>query len=190
MSFAHSNTHMTVIQLIDRGWNPRLIKKYLGKEDLCAWLGQGRATRLYRISRIQAMEAKQDFREEMNLVQLRCKSVQQRHQLDQKKQKVIAIANEMPLPRLTLSYPEMLTRAWLSNAGSVGTSERVALDYLLGTMDSLGKSLNTYAGHPGVREARVILRNRFLKHVREHYPLLSGEIDQMMSAHKEAPLKS
>jgi hypothetical protein len=182
---------MTVVQLIDRGWTQRLIKMFLGKEDLRAWLGQGRATCLYKVSRILETESSNAaFQEELRLSQSRSKNAQQRGQLDQKKQRVLNLAAAMPLPELPLPFPEMLKRAWLANNGAATTSERVALDFLLVTMDSLGRSLQLYAGHPGVREAREKLKTRYLEHIRERYPLLSGEIDQMLSTQKEAQTTS
>jgi len=188
---AYSETHMTVVQLIERGWTQRLIKMFLGKEDLRPWLGQGRATCLYKKSRILATESSNEaFQAEMQLSRSRSKSSHQRGQLEGKRQKVLDLANAFPMPELTFTFPELLKNAWLANDGGARTSERVALDYLLVTMDSLGKSLQLYAGHPGVREARELLKTRFLEHIRKRYPLLSGEIDQMLSTQKEAQTKS
>lgn len=187
MSSKHTETHMTVAQLIERGWNLRLIKKYLGNADLDAWLGKGRSTRLYKISKILLTENSNDaFKMELQALKQRCLQPTQRSYIEQKKQRVLDLAIETPMPVLSDPFAEVLKQAWLSETDVKGSAERVALEFLLLTMETLGRPLMIFSGYPGVREAREVLRNRYLRHIRDHYPMLSEEVDVFMSNQREA----
>jgi len=95
-----------------------------------------------------------------------------------KRQTLLNCVALMPMPELQHPFPALIAAAQNSAVLQAGGSpERVALEYLLGTMNSLGHSLNIYASHPGVRDARQALRIRILEHIRERYPMLSDEVD-------------
>jgi len=179
---ADVNMHLTVLQIIDRGWTRRMIDLFLGDADLQTRPGHrsGRPARLYCVSRVLKVESSnEDFQAELDMSRFHASRSQRR--IEVKRQTLLNCVAQMLMPALQQPYSALLTVA--KNAAvlqTAGSPDRVALDYLLATMNSLGHSLNIYASHPGVRDAREALRIRILEHIREHYPMLSGDVDQML----------
>ncbi|MCU6502299.1 hypothetical protein LPN04_31340 [Rugamonas sp. A1-17] len=159
-----------------------MIDLFLGDADLQTRPGHrsGRPARLYCVSRIlQAESNNEEFQAELDMSRFHASRSQRR--IEAKRETLLSYVALLPMPALVQPYTAVLSSARNANVLHTGASpDRVALDYLLGTMNSLGLSLNIYASHPGVRDAREALRIRILKHIREHYPMLSAEVDLML----------
>ena len=87
------------------------------------------------------------------------------------------LAQDLPLPDLTLTFEELVTAARALQAKEVSCASqpvlRLALEILLDTMKSLDWQLDDFVGQSGVREARKILRRRMLALIIDRYPALS-----------------
>lgn len=169
--------YLTVQQILQRGWTRRLIEHYLGKEDARTAPGRrsGRPACLYSLHRVITVErTNPTLQGELALVQDRAGAARDRIVL--KRQVLQDVVHRIPLPPLSVPLSELLT----ATSDASDCEHRVALGKLVDSMASLGELLNVYASHPGVREARKALQVRVLNHIREHYPLLTDEVQRQL----------
>lgn len=171
--------YLTMQDLRNRGWNDRLVRHYLGNADdfyLPPGPHPGRPRRLYRLSRVEHVEnTRPEFAEEKRRsTEL---AVRTRQSRAAKMRQLLTEVNAVELPRFDESYEDLVRRARERRAVLVSliADERLALDLLLDSLKPLlENALALYTWHPGIREARLILKQRALVHVVKHYPALTA----------------
>lgn len=171
--------YLTMLDLHDPGWNDRLVRHYLGDADdlyLPPGPDPGRPRRLYRLSRVEQVENNRpEFAEKMRRrAELASRTRQPRAA---RTRRLHIEVNLVELPRFDESYEDLVRSARERRAVLVSLipDERLALDLLLDSLKPLlenALALSTW--HPGIREARLILKQRALDHVVKHYPALTA----------------
>lgn len=171
-------TYVTMQQLRERGWNDRQVKLYLGNHDVAPMGIQkpGRPERQFLLSRVITVE---QTIPKFAVEQERKKDYAERIKIsNQTKLNFMTDSiNEMTIPDLTYPYEQLLADS-ADRANLYGIPvERVALDTLLDKLKSMDANLDLYQWHSGVREARILLKQKILTHIVAHYPELEKVVE-------------
>lgn len=167
-----------------RGWTSRLVRIFLGEPDDTERVGAahtGRPKNLYCAERVASVEIHDaQFRAERDKAAMYSGRLKQTQ--DAKRKNLVGVVEAMDLPVFDLPFDELLGQAKKKlkvDRNLSGTApERVALGILLDSMASLAWRMEIFSGHAGIREARVLLRNRMLAHLVNRYPPLSETAKQ------------
>lgn len=171
--------YLTMSQLRDRGWNDRMVRHYLGDADdtyLRPGPRPGRPQRLYLLNRVVAVET---LRPEFNQDQVRKAELAERtrRSAEVKMRQFQYEIEAIELPQFSEQYAEITAKSrerWPALAGRI-PEDRLALTLLLDSLQPvLDNALSLYTWHPGIREARLMLKQRVLAHVVKHYPALAA----------------
>lgn len=171
--------YVTMNQLRARGWNDRMVRHYLGEADdsyLPPGPRPGRPQRLYLLDRVVAVETQ---RPEFTHDQVRKAELAERarRSAEVKMRQFQYEIEAIDLPQYAEQYAEIIAKSrarWPALAGRV-PEDRLALTLLLDSLQPvLDNALSLYTWHPGIREARLILKQRVLAHVVKHYPALAA----------------
>lgn len=178
--------YLSMIELRARGWNDRLVRKFLGDPDQFRLSMQGgRPQRLYRLDRVEAIER---FQPAFAVAQERKDflSRRARKSIESKSLHLNEIVDSIPLVPLIQPFEQLLAEARLQSTVMVEkkAGNRVALEILLDRLKPLYDALSLYMWHSGVREARMQLRTRILAHIVKHYPALQEATEEHVELHK------
>lgn len=147
-------------ELKKRGWTERLIQKYLPEPDSSApnpYRRTGAPKRLYRPSKVHAIEAADAA---FRLDKARSDGYSDRLQVqsDAKRLHLELLVRGIPLPALTMEWGEVRRQACELRLASPINQKRseseLALEVLLGTMESIGWHLGEFMCHSGILEVR------------------------------------
>lgn len=175
MQKSDSAALMTMADLKARGWNQRLVFRFLGEPDSHSNPGfqAGRPARLYCAERVRQVETGQpDFAVAREFSR---QAAGRRCAISQRKQRsLLELAQSIELQPLPMTYAALLACVCHATPGYESAAERsLALRYLLGTMKLLEGPLELYSWNSGVCEARLLFRNRVLDHILKRYHLLA-----------------
>ena len=172
-----------------RKWSDRLIKKYMPVPDEIRnnpYYGQASTMKLYKISRVEAIEKNEQFLIDFQKTMLRRKSSEK--MVATKKDNLFIQISELPIsveiiPRNELVplvlddyndrnyYKDYLTLRDLDQS----TLERLTVNYIRHQLTSYDQCLGLIFSRVGKKEGYRLLKERIYKCISESYPELTGE---------------
>jgi len=172
-----------------RKWSDRLIKKYMPVPDEIRnnpYYGQASTMKLYKISRVEAIEKNEQFLIDFQKTMLRRKSSEK--MVATKKDNLFIQISELPIsveiiPRNELIplvidayndrnyYKDYLTLRDLDQS----TLERLTVNYIRHQLTSYDQCLGLIFSRVGKKEGYRLLKERIYKCISESYPELTGE---------------
>lgn len=187
--------YITKSHVIERGWTERLIKKFLGEPDAtrpnpmykCA-----SPMKLYDKKRVQRIERRKSFKEEMESTTKRKDSAQKA--VSTKIEKALSYANTVEIEIPVMNYNDVINQAcrsyndWHSERcarngeffeyADPRTSDsdflkRITINYLRHECSDYEQQLYSIYGKTGVQEAHDILQKRINDEIKRIYPQLN-----------------
>ena len=172
-----------------RKWTDRLIKKYMPVPDEIRnnpYYGQASTMKLYKISRVEAIEKNEQFLIDFQKTMLRRKSSAK--MVETKKDNLLIQISELPisvefiqrneLVPLVIDdyndrnyYKDYLTLRDLDQS----TLERLTVNYIRHQLTSYDQCLGLIFSRVGKKEGYRLLKERIYKCISESYPELTGE---------------
>lgn len=170
-----SVSHFSVSELRHRGWTRRLIERFLGEADGSQpnpHQGRGRPMRLFAAGRVQQVEGEAIFSEEIELSRQRGTLAAQAS--NAKSQKLLDLVEAAQIALPDWSQGELARQAceMFGPPQDEKTGARNELSVLMRESAACEWSLDDYFWHPGIRQARLVLRRRMLRLAIEKFPHL------------------
>lgn len=210
MTRAGDEPVVTLAGLKARGWTDALVRRFLGEPDRRAPSRYARSAppvRLYRLARVEAAEATDEFRHAQTAAaerQRRARAVAARAAAELVR---VAATARIHLPSAPLAdlqaraidhYNRRGPRAdddgrWTpaSAASDAGFLARITVNYLRHQRTTYDRDLDSFVAKQGVREASQALRRRVYQHIAAAWPALADECARQWAARaapEEGPL--
>lgn len=204
------NTHLSAAGLRARGWTARMVRQLLGEPDLLRanpYFRTAPRTRLYRVERVEAAEASEEFRA-VSAASVR-RSVAAKAAAQRRRREVLAriAAEPVDVPRLP---PDRLSAAAIAHRNhrdeersherwdhtpSPATVERAEpealarskVNYLRHLLTRYDELLDGLYGSTGRATAEESLRRRVYAAISEAYPDLAQECERQLSEREFNP---
>jgi hypothetical protein len=189
---------ITLAGLKERGWTATLVQRFLGAPERTApnpHYRSGPPMRLYLLTRVEAAEADEAFKEARAGSRRRGDAA--RRVADRKRADLIARAEAMPVRVRQLGDDELLRQAirhynrrqeeWMESRWEHPDRQparpdsdplflrRIKVNFIRHQMTSYDRALDSMAARVGVREASAVIRRKVYEAICSAYPGLAGE---------------
>ena len=177
------NKYLTRADLYARGWNISLVRRHMPEPDMLSGGGSGkRAQRpscLYLSGRVEAVEATRKFQRD----QARSKELSSRAiaLVREKKKHLFQVVDSAIFSPPDMTFAKALELAEAQGEGDLKDLRGRALDILCGQMRSDAcATIDSFAWHAGIREARIRYARRKLHHIGSLYPSLLRDVEDRL----------
>lgn len=191
------NDLITLAALRDRGWTPAMVKNFLGAPDQTKQnphYASAAPMKLYALSRVEAVEATEEFRAARDLAcrrQATAKAAAKR-----RADELLAAIDSMPVNVKRLDAEKLLSAAidnynslprtirrdgWANRNSPPDFLARIQVNFIRHCLTTYELELDRVYSEVGAPRARRRIKKKVLQAIAEAYPSLADECDRQSS---------